>query len=56
VPTYFLSVGGFDFNQALLDTTTYLASMPNPPTVMSTSYGTDESDLSRSDAQSVFFE
>jgi tripeptidyl-peptidase-1 len=51
VPTYLLSVGGSGFNKALLDTTTYLASMPNPPSVMSTSYGANERHLSRRDAQ-----
>jgi tripeptidyl-peptidase-1 len=37
VPLQFLTVGGLDFPTALLDTTTFLASSPQPPTVMTTS-------------------
>jgi hypothetical protein len=33
----FLTVGGFDFPTALLDTTTFIAGSPQPPTVMTTS-------------------
>jgi tripeptidyl-peptidase-1 len=51
VPTYFLSVGGSGFNKALLDTATYLVSMANPPSVVSTSYGLNEKHFSRRDAQ-----
>ncbi|CAK5264006.1 unnamed protein product [Mycena citricolor] len=43
VPVTFLSVGEFDFLTALLDTTTYLQGVSNPPTVMTTSYGMTES-------------
>jgi hypothetical protein len=53
VPVEFLVVGGDDFTQGLLDTTTYLASAPNPPSVLTTSYGDDEDNFSLSDAQSV---
>ncbi|KAF8155015.1 family S53 protease-like protein [Mycena galopus ATCC 62051] len=42
VPTEFLTVGGFDFATALLDTTIYLDGVDNPPTVMTTSYGLNE--------------
>lgn len=45
VPVTFLSVGG-DFTTALLDTTTFLDGVANPPSVMTTSYGTTESSLS----------
>ncbi|KAF7316158.1 Family S53 protease-like protein [Mycena indigotica] len=34
---HFLTVGGWDFPTALLDTTAYVASTPVPPTVMTTS-------------------
>ena len=44
VPVTFLSVGGEkDFDDALLDTTTFLHQMADPPSVMTTSYGGDES-------------
>ncbi|KAJ7927233.1 subtilisin-like protein [Mycena leptocephala] len=43
VPTQFLSVGGFDFPTALIDTTTFLDGIANPHTVMTTSYGNTES-------------
>ncbi|KAK6988683.1 family S53 protease-like protein [Favolaschia claudopus] len=47
VPTEFLSVGGSSTNAgfatSLLDTTTFLSSVANPPSVMTTSYGTTES-------------
>ncbi|KAK6988700.1 family S53 protease-like protein [Favolaschia claudopus] len=48
VPLQFLTVGGFDFPTALLDTTTFLASSPQPPTVVTTSYGDVESDFGTS--------
>jgi hypothetical protein len=53
VPVEFLTVAPDYFSQALLDTTTYLASMPNPPSVMTTSYDDDEDNFSLSDAQFV---
>ncbi|KAJ7799257.1 subtilisin-like protein [Mycena olivaceomarginata] len=47
VPVEFLSVGGpptlDDFPTALLDTTTFLDGIADPPTVMTTSYGFTES-------------
>ncbi|KAJ7159569.1 family S53 protease-like protein [Mycena filopes] len=49
VPVQFLSVGGgFDvpgFGTSLLDTTVYLDGVANPPAVMTTSYGSAESDF-----------
>ncbi|KAF7348010.1 Family S53 protease-like protein [Mycena sanguinolenta] len=46
VPVQFLSVGGVitvaDFATALLDTTTFLDGLANPPSVISTSYGSNE--------------
>jgi hypothetical protein len=42
-----------DYIQAFIDTNTYLASTPSPPSVMSTSYGIDEDEFSLSDAQFV---
>ncbi|KAJ7659453.1 family S53 protease-like protein [Mycena rosella] len=53
VPIQFLSVGGFDFPTALLDTTTFLDGVESPPTVMTTSYGTTESDLGNSMATKI---
>lgn len=50
VPITFLSVGG-DFLTGLLDTTTFVANSSTPPSVMTTSYGMDESDISASMAQ-----
>ncbi|KAF8189516.1 family S53 protease-like protein [Mycena galopus ATCC 62051] len=44
VPVEFLTVGG-DFETGLLDTTTYLDGVDNPPTVMTTSYAEDEEDF-----------
>jgi tripeptidyl-peptidase-1 len=49
-PVTFLTVGGA-FVQAVLDTTTYLASAPNPPSVMTTSYGGSEASFSPTDAR-----
>ncbi|KAJ6460013.1 subtilisin-like protein [Mycena sanguinolenta] len=43
VPSMFLSVGGTDFPQALLDTTTFIDGLESPPSVLSTSYGAAES-------------
>ncbi|KAJ6619106.1 hypothetical protein B0H10DRAFT_2217177 [Mycena sp. CBHHK59/15] len=43
VPSVFLSVGGTDFPQALLDTTTFIDGLESPPSVLSTSYGAAES-------------
>jgi hypothetical protein len=51
VPVDFFTVGNNDFVQGLLDTTTYLASTPSPPSVMTTSYGENEENFSLSDAQ-----
>ncbi|KAF7344042.1 Family S53 protease-like protein [Mycena venus] len=42
VPLQFLSIGKFDFPAAILDTTTFLDGIENPPTVMTTSYGSAE--------------
>jgi tripeptidyl-peptidase-1 len=53
VPTQFLSVGGFDFPTALIDTTTFLDGIANPHTVMTTSYGNTESRFGASVAASV---
>jgi hypothetical protein len=53
VPVEYLVVGGYNFTQGLLDTTTYLASAPSPPSVLTTSYGNDEDHFSLSDAQFV---
>ncbi|KAJ7504951.1 family S53 protease-like protein [Mycena galericulata] len=53
VPIQFLSVGGFDFPTALLDTTTFLDGVKNPPTVMTTSYGDVESDFGLSVATKI---
>lgn len=41
----FITVGG-SFDDALLDAANYLLSMENPPQVVSTSYGDNESALS----------
>ncbi|KAJ7830645.1 subtilisin-like protein [Mycena olivaceomarginata] len=53
VPLQFLTVGGLDFPTALLDTTTFLASSPQPPTVMTTSYGDLESNFGPSLATKI---
>ncbi|KAJ7237531.1 peptidase S8/S53 domain-containing protein [Mycena haematopus] len=51
-PTTFLSVGGpgttSGFATSLLDTTTFLDGVANPPSVMTTSYGTTESSFGTS--------
>jgi tripeptidyl-peptidase-1 len=48
IPTSFLTVGNSDthFETALFDTTTYLKTTANPPTVVTTSYGIQEELLS----------
>jgi tripeptidyl-peptidase-1 len=48
----FLSVGG-GFTQAVIDTTTYLASVPNPPSVITTSYGGNEASFAYADAKKI---
>ncbi|KAK7042012.1 family S53 protease-like protein [Favolaschia claudopus] len=49
VPLQFLTVGGqLDFPTSLLDTTAFLASSPQPPTVVTTSYGDVESNFGAS--------
>ncbi|KAK7045080.1 family S53 protease-like protein [Favolaschia claudopus] len=49
VPLQFLTVGdGVDFMTALLDTTTFLSNVSQPPTVVTTSYGHIESDFGAS--------
>ncbi|CAK5281067.1 unnamed protein product [Mycena citricolor] len=53
VPTTFLSVGELDFYTALLDTTTYVDGLSSPPTVMTTSYGLDETGTDPSVANSI---
>ncbi|KAF7364430.1 Family S53 protease-like protein [Mycena sanguinolenta] len=53
VPLEFLSVGGFDFPTALFDTTTFLDGVPNPPSVMTTSYGDTESNFGASVATKI---
>ncbi|KAF7310501.1 Family S53 protease-like protein [Mycena chlorophos] len=45
VPITFLSNGNEDFGQGLLDTTIFLDGVPNPPSVMTTSYGDTEADF-----------
>jgi tripeptidyl-peptidase-1 len=52
VPVTFLTVGG-GFTKAVLDTTTYLAGVAAPPSVITTSYGGNEASFSRSDAQKI---
>ncbi|KAF8158796.1 family S53 protease-like protein [Mycena galopus ATCC 62051] len=53
VPLEFLSVGGFDFPTALLDTTTFLDGVESPPSVMTTSYGDTESNFGASVATKI---
>ncbi|KAF7336180.1 Family S53 protease-like protein [Mycena venus] len=52
VPVEFLSVGGGDtdedFASSLLDTTTFLDGVPNPPSAMTTSYGLNEDEFGSS--------
>jgi hypothetical protein len=48
----FLSVGSDDDSvRALLDTTTFLTTMADPPSVVTTSYGGDETAFSPQDLQ-----
>ncbi|KAK7036252.1 family S53 protease-like protein [Favolaschia claudopus] len=53
VPLQFLTVGGFDFPTSLLDTTTFLATTSEPPTVVTTSYGDNEADFGPSLATKI---
>ncbi|KAJ6592907.1 family S53 protease-like protein [Mycena capillaripes] len=53
VPVTFLSVGGNNFATALLDTTTFLDGIKNPPSVMTTSYGSTESSFGSTMATKV---
>jgi tripeptidyl-peptidase-1 len=52
VPVEFLSVGEGDTNEdfasSLLDTTTFLDGVPNPPSAMTTSYGLNEEEFGSS--------
>jgi tripeptidyl-peptidase-1 len=54
IPASFLSVGGDTataFSTALFDTTTFLTTTANPPTVVTTSYADDETNFSTQDMQ-----
>ncbi|KAJ6564191.1 family S53 protease-like protein [Mycena capillaripes] len=53
VPAQFLSVGNNNFATALLDTTTFLAGVASPPSVVTTSYGTTESSFGISMATKI---
>jgi tripeptidyl-peptidase-1 len=53
VKTKFLSVGGFDFVHALIDTTTYLGGLANPPNMITTSYGNNEDQFALADAKKI---
>ncbi|KAJ7917387.1 family S53 protease-like protein [Mycena leptocephala] len=57
VPVEFLSVGGGDTDQdfasSLLDTTTFLDGVPNPPSAMTTSYGLNEEEFGSSLATKI---
>ncbi|KAK6971740.1 peptidase S8/S53 domain-containing protein [Favolaschia claudopus] len=55
IPLQFLSVGDFDLDLGIgfLDTATYLATTPNPPTVVSTSYGDVEEAFGESMARKI---
>ncbi|KAJ7669648.1 family S53 protease-like protein [Mycena rosella] len=55
VPVQFLTVGGTTdlFPTNLLNTTAFLDGVPNPPTVLTTSYGRDESDFGASLATKI---
>jgi tripeptidyl-peptidase-1 len=52
IQTTFISVG-LPTVQGFLDVISYIANMENPPTVLSLSYGYDESDLTSSNANSM---
>jgi hypothetical protein len=54
VPVEFLTVGDVYLAPAFLNTIAYLASIPNPPSVVTTSYIANEAQFSLSDAQFVF--
>lgn len=45
VPVTFLSNGNSNFITALLDTATFLDGVASPPSVMTTSYGTNENTI-----------
>ncbi|CCL99219.1 uncharacterized protein FIBRA_01234 [Fibroporia radiculosa] len=47
VPITFISVGGFDFPEALLNTAIFLLAQQSPPQVISDSYGYDENLVSQ---------
>jgi tripeptidyl-peptidase-1 len=52
IPASFLSVGSDnDSVRALIDTTTFLTTMVDPPSVVTTSYGGDETNFSPQDLQ-----
>jgi tripeptidyl-peptidase-1 len=58
IPTSFLSVGNIindssDLASALFDTTTFLSTTQSPPSVVTTSYGFDEAQVSPQDLQYV---
>jgi tripeptidyl-peptidase-1 len=53
VPITFLSVGGSNFVTAILDTTTFLDGIADPPSVMTTSYGDTEADFGNTMATKV---
>jgi tripeptidyl-peptidase-1 len=53
VPVEFLTVGDVYLAPAFLNTIAYLASIPNPPSVVTTSYIANEAQFSLSDAQFV---
>ncbi|KAF7329708.1 Family S53 protease-like protein [Mycena kentingensis (nom. inval.)] len=53
IALWFLTVGGFDFPTALLDTTTFLATSPKFPTVVTTSYGDAEENFGPSMATKI---
>ncbi|KAJ7230048.1 family S53 protease-like protein [Mycena pura] len=53
VPETFLTVGGSNFATAILDTTTFLDGVANPPSVMTTSYGSTESSFGSSMATKI---
>ncbi|KAJ6483869.1 peptidase S8/S53 domain-containing protein [Mycena vitilis] len=53
VPVEFLSVGGNNFATSLLDMATFLDGIANPPSVMTTSYGSTESSFGSSMATKI---
>ncbi|KAF7350220.1 Family S53 protease-like protein [Mycena venus] len=54
VPIQFLFVGATDFPTGLVDTITFLQGLANPPTVVTTSYGNDESHFGASVAIKIY--